>query len=119
MSVLIVVLLLTYLVTTADSAVLIVNTINAAGDEGPKARPHIYFWGIALGAVVAGLLIAGGPGGGLKAIQTAMVIGAFPFSIVMVLQCAALVKGIWNDTKRSAEGVQATMDAVEASTPAE
>ncbi|MGJ8612138.1 MAG: BCCT family transporter, partial [Octadecabacter sp.] len=93
MSVLIVILLLTYLVTTADSAVLIVNTINAAGDEGPKARPHIYFWGVALGAVVAGLLIAGGPGGGLKAIQTAMVIGAFPFSIVMVLQCAALLKG--------------------------
>jgi choline/carnitine/betaine transport len=110
MSVLIVVLLLTYLVTTTDSAILIVNTINAAGDEGPKARPHIYFWGVALGAVVAGLLIAGGPGGGLKAIQTAMVIGAFPFSIVMVLQCGALVKAVWNDTKRNAAGVQTTTD---------
>lgn len=112
MSVLIVVLLLTYLVTTADSAVLIVNTINAAGDEGPKARPHIYFWGAALGGVVAALLIAGGPGGGLKAIQTAMVIGAFPFSIVMVLQCVSLVKAVWNDTKRNNEGVQSTTDAV-------
>ncbi|PYG28876.1 BCCT family transporter [Pelagimonas varians] len=119
MSALIVILLLTYLVTTADSAVLIVNTINAAGDEGPKARPHIYFWGIALGAVVAGLLIAGGPGGGLKAIQTAMVIGAFPFSIVMVLQCGALIKGIWNDTKRSSNGVQATTDSVVVSAAAE
>lgn len=110
MSVLVVVLLLTYLVTTADSAVLIVNTINAAGDEGPKARPHIYFWGIALGAVVAALLIAGGPGGGLKAIQTAMVIGAFPFSIVMVLQCVSLVKAAWSDTKRSKAGIQSTTD---------
>ncbi|WP_372738776.1 BCCT family transporter [Neptunomonas sp.] len=119
MSVLIVVLLLTYLVTTADSAVLIVNTINAAGDEGPKARPHIYFWGIALGAVVAGLLIAGGPGGGLKAIQTAMVIGAFPFSIVMVLQCAALIKGIWHDTQRSAAGIQNSTDLVEVAIPVE
>ncbi|PWQ96042.1 BCCT family transporter [Leucothrix arctica] len=114
MSLLIVVLLLTYLVTTADSAVLIVNTINAAGDEGPKARPHIYFWGIALGAVVGALLIAGGTGsgGGLKAIQTAMVIGAFPFSIVMVLQCFALVKAVVNDSKRVKEGVQSTMDDV-------
>lgn len=119
MSALIVVLLLTYLVTTADSAVLIVNTINAAGDEGPKARPHIYFWGIALGGVVAALLIAGGPGGGLKAIQTAMVIGAFPFSIVMVLQCASLVKAVWNDTKRNKEGVQSTTDAVGTTAPAE
>ena len=45
MSVLVVILLLTYLVTSADSAVLIINTINSAGDEGPKARPHILFWG--------------------------------------------------------------------------
>lgn len=45
MALLIVVLLLTFLVTSADSAVLIVNTINAAGDEGPKSRPHILFWG--------------------------------------------------------------------------
>ena len=111
MSIVIVVLLMTYLVTTADSAVLIVNTINAAGDEGPKAKPHIYFWGIALGGVVAALLIAGGQGGGgLKAIQTAMVIGAFPFSIVMVLQCFALVKAIYNDSRREKKGVQTTSD---------
>lgn len=113
MSVIIVVLLMTYLVTTADSAVLIVNTINAAGDEGPKARPHIYFWGIALGGVVAALLIAGGH----KAITTAMVIGAFPFSVVMVLQCFALIKAIWNDGKREQAGVATT--AEESVAPAE
>ncbi len=112
MSVLIVILLLTYLVTTADSAVLIVNTIIAAGDQGSKAPPQIYFWGIGFGAVFTGLLIAGGPGGGLRAIQTAMVIGAFPFSVVMVLQCASLMKAIWNDTKRNANGVAATTDDV-------
>ena len=104
MAVMIVVLLMTYLVTTADSAVLIVNTINAAGDEGPKARPHIYFWGIALGAVVAALLLVGG----LKAIQTAMVIGALPFSVVMVLQCVAIVKAIYNDGRREKVGIPTT-----------
>lgn len=101
MAVIIVVLLMTYLVTTADSAVLIVNTINAAGDEGPKARPHIIFWGVTLGAVVAALLLVGG----LKAIQTAMVIGALPFSLVMVLMCVALIKAIYNDGKREAAGI--------------
>ena len=35
-----------------------------------------------------------------------MVIGAFPFSVVMVLQCIALVKAIWNDSKREKAGVQ-------------
>ncbi|GFE64804.1 BCCT family transporter [Litoreibacter roseus] len=107
MAVLIVVLLMTYLVTSADSAVLIVNTINAAGDEGPKARPHIVFWGVALGAVVAALLLVGG----LKAIQTAMVIGALPFSLVMVLMCVSLVKAIYNDGRRERAGLETVQPA--------
>jgi choline-glycine betaine transporter len=104
MALLIVVLLMTFLVTSADSAVLIVNTINAGGDEGPKARPHILFWGAALGLVVMGLLISGGT----EAIKTAMVIGALPFSVVMVLMCFALVMAIYYDGRREAAGVQTT-----------
>lgn len=108
MAVLIVVLLMTFLVTSADSAVLIVNTINAAGDEGPKARPHILFWGAALALVVGGLLISGGTG----AIQTAMVIGALPFSIVMALMAISLIKAIFNDGRREAAGITSvTVDA--------
>ncbi|MEJ6401943.1 BCCT family transporter [Yoonia sp. 2307UL14-13] len=114
MAVMIVVLLMTFLVTSADSAVLIVNTINAAGDEGPKARPHIMFWGAALALVVGGLLISGGTG----AIQTAMVIGALPFSIVMALMCIALIKAIYNDGRREAAGVPTTSDEI-AAMPAE
>lgn len=104
MSVIVVILLLTYLVTSADSAVLIINTINAAGDEGPKARPHILFWGAALALVVGGLIVAGG----LSAIQTAMVIGALPFSVVMVLMGISVLKAIWRDSRREKAGVPAT-----------
>ncbi|MBY6141327.1 BCCT family transporter [Leisingera daeponensis] len=105
-SVIVVVLLLTYLVTSADSAVLIINTINAAGDDGPKARPHIIFWGIVLALVVGALLVVGG----LKAIQTAMVIAALPFSFAMVLMGFALIKAIINDSRRNAAGVASTVD---------
>lgn len=104
MSVLVVILLLTYLVTSADSAVLIINTINAAGDEGPKARPHILFWGSALALVEGGLIIAGG----LDAIKTAMVIGALPFSFVMMLMGLALIKAIYRDGKRLKHGLPTT-----------
>ncbi|WP_299758298.1 BCCT family transporter [uncultured Boseongicola sp.] len=104
MSVVVVILLLTYLVTSADSAVLIINTINAGGDEGPKARPHILFWGAALAFVVGGLIIAGG----LGAIQTAMVIGALPFSLVMVLMGLSLIKAIWRDSMRLKHGLPTT-----------
>ncbi len=106
MAAIVVVLLLTYLVTTADSAILIVNTINAAGTEKPSGRPHILFWGLALSFVVGGLLIAGG----LDAIKTAMVIGALPFSLVMVLMGAALVKAVIRDAiaeKKNRQSVQA------------
>ena len=115
MAMLIVVLLMTFLVTSADSAVLIVNTINAAGDEGPKARPHILFWGGALALVVGGLLISGGT----SAIQTAMVIGALPFSLVMVLMCLSLIKAIYNDGKREAIGVPTVHSEIDGATPAE
>ncbi|WP_420547501.1 BCCT family transporter [Curvivirga sp.] len=109
MSLVVMVLLLTYLVTTADSGVLIINTINAAGDEGPKARPHILFWGIAMALVVGGLIIAGG----LSAIQTAMVIGALPFSVVMVLMGISVLKAIYKDSKRQAAGIQSTANKEE------
>jgi choline/glycine/proline betaine transport protein len=101
-----VVLLLTYLVTSADSAVLIINTINAAGDEGPKARVHILFWGAALALVVGGLIVAGG----LGSIKTAMVIGALPFSLVMVLMGIALIKTTVHDGLREKHGIQTTIE---------
>lgn len=115
MSVLVVILLLTYLVTSADSAVLIINTINAAGDESPKARRHIIFWGAALALVVGGLIIAGG----LGAIQTAMVIGALPFSLVMVLMGVSLIAAIFRDGRRLQQGIPTTYVEPTSEVPAE
>lgn len=102
MALLVVILLLTYLVTTADSAILIVNTINSGGEETPTGRFHILFWGIALSLVVGVLLVVGG----LGAIKTAMVIGALPFSVVMVLMGISLIVGIYRDAIREKNGIQ-------------
>ena len=99
MSVIIVILLLTFLVTSADSAVLIINTIAAAGDASQKGTAHIVLWGAALTLVIGVLLVAGG----LAAINTAMIIGALPFSLVMALIGVSLVKAIVRDTIRSRE----------------
>ncbi len=97
MSILIVVLLLTYLVTSADSAVLVVNTINAGGEYGSAGRIHIIVWGLILTAVIGALLLAGG----LNAIQAAMIIGAVPFSLMMILMGIALVKALIRDDMRA------------------
>ncbi len=95
-SVLIVILLLTYLVTSADSAVLVVNTINAGGDQGSAGKGHIIIWGLILTAVIGALLLAGG----LSSIQSAMIVGAVPFSFMMILMGIALIKALIRDGMR-------------------
>ena len=107
MSIIIVILLLTYLVTSADSAVLIINTIAAAGDARQKPKVHIIFWGAALTTVIGVLLIAGG----LGAINTAMIIAALPFSAVMALMGIALFKALIRDGMREKQGTAAEQPA--------
>ena len=90
MSFVIVVLLLTYLVTSADSAILVINTITSAGNRAKARAKHIIIWGCIYVAVVATLLIAGGMG----ALRSAMIVGALPFSFVTALMAIALVKSL-------------------------
>ena len=97
MSVVIVILLLTFLVTSADSAVLIINTIAAAGDSSQKKSHHIIVWGLALTLVIGVLLVAGG----LSAINTAMIIGALPFSMVMAPMGISLLKAVSKESSRT------------------
>lgn len=99
MSIMIVILLLTYLVTSADSAVLVVNTINAGGEKAATTGPtHIIVWGLMLTAIIGALLLAGG----LNAIQSAMIVGAVPFTIVMILMGISLLKALFRDRSRLA-----------------
>ena len=93
MSGVIVVLLLTYLVTSADSAILIINTITSGGDESQKHVKHIIIWSIILTSVVAALLVAGG----MDALRSAMIIGALPFSGVVALMAISLMKALLFD----------------------
>lgn len=90
MSFVIVILLLTYLVTSADSAILVINTVASGGDQSQKHTRHIAIWGFIYVAVVATLLIAGG----MDALRAAMIIGALPFSAVMALMAISLLKAL-------------------------
>ncbi len=101
---LVVVLLMTYLVTSADSAILIVNTINGAGETEGERRHHILFWGAALAFVVGSMLILGG----IDAIRITMIIGALPFSFVVAIMGVAIVKAVIFDLIRRHHGVPTT-----------
>ena len=108
-SALVVLLLMTYLVTSADSAILIVNTINGAGETGGQRRRHILFWGAALAFMVGSMLIIGG----IDAIRITMIIGALPFSVVVALMAVSIVKAVVYDLIRKRHGVPTTAQACE------
>ena len=97
-----VVLILTFLVTSADSGILVMNTIMSGGQAETGVK-HRIIWGVILTSVIAVLLIAGG--GGMDALSDAMIIGALPFTVIMVLMCVALAKALFNDHRRSKYGV--------------
>ncbi|WP_305421922.1 BCCT family transporter [Photobacterium leiognathi] len=82
-------MLVTYFITSADSATLVVCTLISMGDEHPPSRYRV-FWGAAVGAVAAVLLFAGG----LKALQTASIVAALPFSFVVILAAIGLYKSL-------------------------
>jgi choline/carnitine/betaine transport len=104
---LVVILLMTYLVTSADSAILIINTINGAGDNEGQRRYHILFWGAALAFMVGSMLILGG----IEAIRITMIIGALPFSFVVALMAFSIMKAVISDLRREKHGVPTTAEA--------
>ena len=87
-----VVLLITYLVTSADSAVLVINTIVSGGATDGIRPGYIVLWSVLLGIVITTLLVAGG----MDALRSVMIIGALPFSVMLFMLCA-LVYALWQD----------------------
>jgi len=93
LSVVVVILLLTFLVTSADSGILIINTLASGGDQSQKHAKHVVIWGVIFAVLIGVLLSAGG----LDALRSVMIIGALPFSLVMVLMAISLVKALLSE----------------------
>ncbi|MEP1613975.1 MAG: BCCT family transporter [Roseobacter sp.] len=101
-----VVLIMTFLVTSADSGILVMNTIMSGGEQETGIK-HRIIWGLILTAVIGALIIAGNSGAQANpfgALQNAMIIGALPFTIVMVFMMISLVKALYRDSVRAKLG---------------
>jgi len=99
-----VVLIMTFLVTSADSGILVMNTIMSGGEQETGIK-HRIIWGLILTAVIGTLLVVGGTDGdALSSLRSAMIIGALPFTIVMGLMCLALAKALYRDGLRDRLG---------------
>ncbi|MFE1551030.1 BCCT family transporter [Streptomyces sp. NPDC058718] len=91
-SVLAMVLVMTYFITSADSASLVMGSLTSRGSLNPPTW-LVVMWGVLMAAVAAVLLVAGG----LSSLQTATILVALPFVVVMLTLCFALLKELRED----------------------
>ena len=81
--------IVTFFVTSADSGALVINILTSGGQADPPLGFRI-FWALIIGSTASILLLAGG----LSALQTATLTTAFPVSLIMIIACLSLFKGL-------------------------
>jgi glycine betaine transporter len=86
------VLVLVFFVTSGDSATLVLGMMSTGGDENPRPRVKVV-WGVLVAGIAISLLLAGG----VKAVQTATIVFALPFTVVILLMAVALWRGVRDD----------------------
>jgi choline/glycine/proline betaine transport protein len=84
-SLLAIIIVVTFFVTSADSGAMVTDII-ASGGQPNRGVAQRSIWAIALGVMAAVLLIAGG----LGALQTAAIVTGLPFAVVLILMCFAV-----------------------------
>ena len=89
-----IVLVIVFFVTSSDSGSLVIDTITAGGKVNAPV-PQRAFWAILEGVVAIALLL----GGGLVALQAMAVSAGFPFTIVLLVGCVAIVKGLMSEPR--------------------
>lgn len=78
-----------FFVTSSDSGSLVVDSITSGGKLDAPVGQRV-FWALAEGAIAATLLL----GGGLAAMQTASISAGLPFTILLLIMCFSLYKGL-------------------------
>ena len=107
LSVLAVILVTTFFVTSSDSGSLVLGHLSSGGKHQAPRNQRIA-WAIIEGAVAAVLLLAGG----LAALQTASVAAGLPFAVVLLFMCYSVWKGFQSEYEmlRSDEFRKAVQD---------
>ncbi len=91
-----VILLCTFFVTSADSGTFVLGILSSDGDLNPTTTRKVT-WGVIITSVTLVLMFASDSG--LSNVQTAPIVAALPFSIVMILSVIAWIKSLVSDEK--------------------
>ena len=92
-----IVLVLVFFVTSSDSGSLVIDSITSGGKiDAPKAQR--IFWAVTEGAIAGVLLFVGGSDA-LSALQAGAVSVGLPFTILLLLMCYSLFKGLHHERR--------------------
>ncbi len=89
-----VILVIVFFVTSSDSGSIVIDTITAGGKIDSPV-PQRVFWCTFEGAVAIVLLV----GGGLGALQAMVISTGLPFTVVLLLMCWAILKGLRSEKR--------------------
>ncbi|WP_343080721.1 BCCT family transporter [Ostreiculturibacter nitratireducens] len=92
-----IVLVIVFFVTSSDSGSLVIDTITAGGKIDAPV-PQRAFWCIFEGAVAIVLLLSAG---GLQSLQSMVISTGLPFTVVLLLMCVAIGRGLSAEAKLS------------------
>ncbi|MEJ2610717.1 MAG: BCCT family transporter [Candidatus Thiodiazotropha sp.] len=101
-SILAIVLVLVFFVTSSDSGSLVIDSITAGGKLDAPV-PQRIFWAVMEG-LIAGALLFGGGADALGALQAAAITVGLPFTLVLIAMCAALYMGLTHEARYVLKG---------------
>lgn len=90
-----VVLILIFFVTSSDSGSLVIDSITAGGKLHAPV-PQRVFWA-SMEGLVAAMLLYGGGAQALQALQAGAISAGLPFTIILLVCCVSLWKGLSED----------------------
>ena len=85
-----IILVIVFFVTSSDSGSLVIDTITAGGKVDAPV-PQRVFWCVFEGAVAIVLLLSVG---GLSSLQSMVISTGLPFTVVLLVMCYAIYKGL-------------------------
>lgn len=88
------VLLCTFFISSADSATYVLGMFTSNGDLNPSNKKKIT-WGIIQALLALALLMSGG----LETLQTVSIVSAFPFAIIMIVSIVSITKALKTEFK--------------------
>ncbi|GAA1436715.1 BCCT family transporter [Nocardiopsis tropica] len=99
-SVLLIIVVAIFFITSSDSGSLVVDTLTSGGALRP-VKAQRAFWAISEGAVTLILLVLGGANA-LSALQAASVVTGLPFAVILLFMVWGLFKGLASEPKPGA-----------------